>query len=75
MRLGGGNQWTPMNNLDAGYAERAAGDHPHAYPGGLVHRLDITDLAASASCASGSILLSWSAPGGTGTCWHQPPAT
>ena len=67
--LGGGNQWTPMNSLEAG----ALSDLPVITPTPTPVNFPpsaITDLAASAGCAGGSILLSWSAPGGnanTGT--------
>ena len=61
--LGGGNLWTPMNNLDAG----ALSDLPVITPAPTAIDYPpaaITDLAAIASCTSGSILLSWSTSGG-----------
>ena len=63
--MGGGNMWTPMDDLEAGalsdLPDITPTPTPVTYPPSA-----ITDLSASASCASGSILLSWSAPGGNG---------
>jgi hypothetical protein len=63
--VGGGNMWTPLDTLDAGalsdLPQITPTPTPEVYPPSA-----ITDLAASASCANGSILLSWSAPGGNG---------
>jgi len=63
--MGGGNMWTPMNSLDAG----TLSDLPVITPTPtqvINPPAAITDLQAIASCASGSILLSWSAPGDNG---------
>jgi len=65
--MGGGSMWTPMDALDAG----TLSDLPVFTPGptptpGVTPPSAITDLASSAGCASGSILLSWSAPGASG---------
>jgi hypothetical protein len=64
--LGGGNMWTPMNNLEAGTLSdlpqitptpTQVADPPSA----------ITDLVANPGCASGSILLAWTSPGSNGS--------
>jgi N-acetylneuraminic acid mutarotase len=64
--LGGGSLWTPMNNLDAGTLTNLPAPPP-PLPTVVNPPSVITDLVASASCAGGSILLAWSAPGGNGT--------
>ena len=64
--LGGGNQWTPMNNLDAGSLSGLPPTTPTPTPT-VNPPSAITDLSASAGCASGSVLLTWSAPGGNGS--------
>jgi len=77
--LGGGNMWTPFNNLDAG----SLSDLPVITPTPTQVSSPpaaITDLQASAGCASGSILLQWSAPGqygntGTATTYLVRTAT
>jgi hypothetical protein len=64
--MGGGNMWTPVNNLDAG----ALSDLPQITPTPtpeLFPPSAVTDLAVRAGCASGSIQLDWTAPGGNGT--------
>ena len=64
--LGGGGIWTPMNNLDAGTLSDLPVITPSPTP--VINPPSaIVDLQASAGCASGSILLSWSAPGGNGS--------
>ena len=63
--LGGGNMWTPMDNLDAGSLSDLPQITPTPTPQ-IFPPSAITDLSASPSCASGSLLLSWSAPGGNG---------
>lgn len=64
--VGGGNQWTPSNNLDAGTLSDQPVSTPTPTPV-IYPPSAIDDLAASASCDSGSILLSWSAPGANGS--------
>ncbi len=64
--LGGGSMWTPMQFLDAG----ALSDLPVITPSPIPVTNPpsaIVDLEASAGCTSGSIMLSWSAPGGNGS--------
>ena len=63
--MGGGNQWTPMINLDAGTLSDLPVITPTPTPVNNPPAA-IVDLQASPSCANGSILLSWSAPGGNG---------
>jgi hypothetical protein len=63
---GGGNMWTPLNNLDAG----GLSDLPVITPTATLTVSPpsaIADLSVSPGCASGSILLAWSAPGGNGS--------
>ncbi|MHB1355401.1 MAG: clostripain-related cysteine peptidase [Anaerolineae bacterium] len=63
--VGGGSQWAPFNNLDTATLSSLPAITPTPtplfYPPAV-----IVDLQACASCASGSILLSWSSPGGSG---------
>jgi len=60
--MGGGNIWTPMKNLDAG----TLSDLPVITPTPTLvinPPASIANLQASPGCATGSVLLSWTAPG------------
>ncbi len=64
--VGGGNMWTPMNNLDAG----DLGDVPIYTPTPTPEVFPpsaISDLSVSPGCASGSLQLAWTSPGGNGS--------
>jgi hypothetical protein len=66
--LGGGNQWTPRGDLEAGALGGSPPPTPTSTPDPVTNPpAAITDLAADAGCAGGSILLSWSAPGSSGS--------
>ena len=64
--VGGGNMWTPLANLDAGALSDLPSFTPSPTP--LVYPPSpVSDLTAAPGCAAGSLLLSWTSPGGNGS--------
>jgi len=62
--VGGGGQWAPSAALDAGVLTGTPPAPPPTPPEALSPAA-VTDLAAVPGCAGGSVLLAWSAPGGS----------